>query len=837
MISVAQMPMRLGRAALRLWLRGLNLPRQPQASWHRDRLREELQELRLAETHISRLSEASDVMFSITRAQYDGFASRRVPSFSGYQVAPICFYMLAKFTSRWLFFRVAARLCKKDDWASICEVVNPTKDEKVTSVAHRHQLDPHKFRRPSTAPPLNGNGSHEPTPDPLGSVDCRKPVIIGLYGLPGSGKSFLLNILKCGLSQAEFSFYDGSQMIATVTPGGIQAFQKLNDDEKGLFRGRAIQKIKQESFHSGRSAIVTGHAMFWAEEESTGQVVCTPADLDCYTHILYLDVPPKDIEKYRSSDSNRGRPVASVAHLTNWQKEEKRHLRHICRSHGIIFTTITQRQITMGKIVPFILDLNSHTEDLNSRLAQKQTDDFINAGSEQPETVLVFDADKTLAPQDSGELFWDMAPGHLTETGERQPLKSLFSSPLHYSYTGFRQATLLCEEIIGDDHEFDDCCDKVAIMIKVHSEILDLLHLVSGQTHVRAIVLTCGLRRVWEKVLQREGLAKTVPVIGGGRVSDALVMTPSLKAALVSRLRHVHKSYVWAFGDSPLDLEMLQAANQAIVVTGDKAWRSASMDEALTKTIGKAGFQPRQAVLPSNATARLSVSQLPLVQLTDQFFHESLFVRRQSLHLLHATDCSSAKLLMTPMRDAAVSGPALRDAHSQVGWYLAIEFCSQILGVEKYHIPHVQGHQTEGFRILHEKDTLIVPLMRGGEPMALGVSKALPLAMFLHAKVPAEIRHKHLQDRTTVILVDSVVNTGQSILEFVRHIRQLNFSIRIIVVAGVIQATSISTSMIAQELSRFRRLSFVALRLSKNQFTGKGPTDTGHRLFNSVTLD
>ncbi|CAG8161798.1 unnamed protein product [Penicillium nalgiovense] len=684
---------------------------------------------------------------------------------------------------------------------------------------------------------LNGSDSHDLTSTCPASANCPRPVIIGLYGLPGSGKSFLLNILKCGLSHAEFSFYDGSQVIAAGTLGGLQAFQNLDEDDKDRVRDHAIRRIKQESSDSGRSAIVTGHAMFWAEDEVAGQLVYTPADLDTYTHILYLDVPAEEIAGYRSSDQKRSRPAVSIAHLIKWQQEEKKQLRHLCRSHDIIFTTITQRQISMGKIVPFIKDLKTHTDDLNSRLAQQRIDDFITTGSERPETVLVFDADKTLAPQDSGELFWELASIPSAEADERFPLKSLFSSPLRYSYTAFRQATFLCEEAIGDNKEYDDCCDKVALMIKLHSEILDLLHLVSGQTHVRALVLTCGLRRVWEKVLKRGRLAKTVTVIGGGRSSDALVMTPALKAALVTRLRDVHGSYVWAFGDSPLDVEMLQAANQAIVVTGDKALRSTSMDEALTSSIGKAGFRPRQAVLPSNATARLDASRLPLVQLTDQFFVESLFVRRQSLHLLHATDRFAAKLLMTPMRDAAISGPALRDAHSQVGWYLATEFCTRILGVETCNIAHVQGHQTDGYRILHEKETLIVPLMRGGEPMALGVSKALPRAMFLHAKNPGDIQHKHLQGRETIFLVDSVVNTGQSILEFVQHIRSLHASIRIIVVAGVIQAKSVSTSRIAQELSRFRRLSFVALRLSNNQFTGKGPTDTGHRLFNTMHLD
>ncbi|KAJ5244574.1 hypothetical protein N7489_004670 [Penicillium chrysogenum] len=149
MHSVAQVPIRLGQATLRLWLKSLNLPRQPQASWHRDRLREELQELRLAKTHFSRLSEASDVIFSITRAQYDGFASRRIPSLSGYQMAPIYVYMLAKFTSRWFFFKVAALICKEKHWNSIHEVVNPSKDEKVASVACRHIMDPEIFQRVS----------------------------------------------------------------------------------------------------------------------------------------------------------------------------------------------------------------------------------------------------------------------------------------------------------------------------------------------------------------------------------------------------------------------------------------------------------------------------------------------------------------------------------------------------------------------------------------------------------------------------------------------------------------------------------------------------------------
>ena len=67
-----------------------------------------------------------------------------------------------------------------------------------------------------------------------------------------------------------------------------------------------------------------------------------------------------------------------------------------------------------------------------------------------------------------------------------------------------------------------------------------------------------------------------------------------------------------------------------------------------------------------------------------------------------------------------------------------------------------------------------------------------------------------------------------------QHIRNLNATIRIVVVAGVIHLQTISTSRIARALGRCDGLSFVALRLLDNQFTGRGITDTGNMLFNAV---
>jgi hypothetical protein len=59
-----------------------------------------------------------------------------------------------------------------------------------------------------------------------------------------------------------------------------------------MWRKRAIEWIRDKTVKSGKSAIVTGHFMFWPEGGEQ-QPVYTKADLETYTHILYLDVDPE----------------------------------------------------------------------------------------------------------------------------------------------------------------------------------------------------------------------------------------------------------------------------------------------------------------------------------------------------------------------------------------------------------------------------------------------------------------------------------------------------------------------------------------------------------------
>jgi uracil phosphoribosyltransferase len=391
-------------------------------------------------------------------------------------------------------------------------------------------------------------------------------------------------------------------------------------------------------------------------------------------------------------------------------------------------------------------------------------------------------------------------------------------------------------ETACDDALFEQVCKSVAWEVIMYPEMVKLLQRIGTDGLVGAVVVTCGLGRVWEEVLRREGLHEHVKVIGGGRPSDGCVYG-EIKTALVARLQEYHKMHVWAIGDGPLDLGMIEKADEAIVVVGEEKSRSRSMENKLLEAIEERGLRAQQLLLPNTVSPRGDPAKLPVIQITDDFL-DTIHGYRSVIddRILHATNTAAARLLMTPTRDARIQGGALRVAHHDIGRYLSIHYLGQMMGLEKYHIPHVTGHITEGFRLRYEQRTLIVALMRAGEPLAYGVNTALPQAAFLHAKRALDVTAEHLKGRYTVILADGVINTGTTVAMFIKHIRKISTRVQIIVVAGVTQANAVE-DVLASILNEDRRTGLITLRMSDNKYTGVGGTDTGHRLFNTTFLE
>ncbi|KAL4923758.1 uracil phosphoribosyltransferase-domain-containing protein [Aspergillus undulatus] len=717
--------------------------------------------------------------------------------------------MLAKFTSRWSFYRVAAYCAGKPDWRGVREVVNPRKGMKLDEVAERHRIEKEVFRRVSA------------------------PRVIGLYGIPGCGKSYIMEKLKHQLGDSGFEYFEGSEVIGSVTPGGLEAFKRLDDDEKNQVRKFAIDTIKYTCAQSGKVGIVTSHFTFWDQEEDERALrVYTQADLNTYTHILYVNTPVEETAKQRSDDKERGRPNLPIEHLQRWQKAEIDEIRRLCRENKIHFAMVYPNLI--DKLASMIRDFQLHNESHNTSIAEQYLDNALSEHYDKLQTVLFLDADKTLAAIDTSALFWKKVKH---SRGEEDPLTTLFKSQLHYSYIAFRQAMLMYEESVSDK-EFDAICEEVAASTTLYPQMSSLLRQAGRHNHVRPVIVTCGLRRVWEKIIAKEGLSEMVKIVGGGRLSDEFVVTPSVKRSLVTRARQVHEACTWVFGDSPVDLPMMVAAHKAIVIVGDQHNRSKSMDRELLSAMVSDRLQARQALLPSSSTIpRLDLARLPVVDITEKSFVDSVFQPHKpsgGLKLYHATDTNAAKLLSTPTRDDLIRGPPLQEFHKETGVHLARKYLVELIGVEPFTMRHPQGHDVDGYCLLNEDRTLIVGLYRGGLFLASGINKVFPKAQLTYVKEPKHVEAQHLEDIVTVILVDDVINSGKSVVEFVRHIQGIHGTVRIIVVAGVVQDKAVKGCSPICALASSIELTVITLRLSGNKYTGKGTTDTGNRLFNTT---
>lgn len=429
-----------------------------------------------------------------------------------------------------------------------------------------------------------------------GSTTSTKLKVIGIYGVLGAGKTTLFKKLKSALPEADFRFFEGSEVIADQVPGGLEAFKNSDEQQKTKWRELAINGIKNVCRSTRKTGIVTGHFMFWREGEEEGEMVYTSSDLKTYTHIIYLDVPADVIEQRRRDDTERSRPPVTTDHLMRWMQTEKDKLRVLCRENSILFSVLGPHQSSLGTISALLQDFHLHTQEHNLSCAEAKLDEVMSPRKDRLETVLVVDADRTLAPVDTGALFWAQLAASQERASESSSLTSLFSSPLGYSYDAFRQAALLCEDAV-DDQEYEALCSDVASQVTMYPEFRTLLQLISRQDHIGVIVVSCGFRRVWEKVMEREGLSSTVKVIAGGRISDGLVVSPAVKAATVTYLRKSQRLCVWAFGDSPLDLAMLKEADEAVVVVGDRETRSKTMDKPLHVFISHHGLRAYQLLL------------------------------------------------------------------------------------------------------------------------------------------------------------------------------------------------------------------------------------------------
>ena len=199
----------------------------------------------------------------------------------------------------------------------------------------------------------------------------------------------------------------------------------------------------------------------------------------------------------------------------------------------------------------------------------------------------------------------------------------------------------------------------------------------------------------------------------------------------------------------------------------------------------------------------------------------------------HFTDRHAVQLLATQSRRTDLSPVQLSRSHVDLGRFLAYELVER-LPLEPCPIQHPQGVRT-GMRIAGEADVVILSCMRAGLYVTEGVREVLQLAAVYHVSPTREhgldeptLRSLPALTGRVVIVIDSVINTGTTLLPVLDQLRARS-------PATIVAMTLVTPVDTAKRLEQTcPDVEFLVARVSTNQYVGAGATDTGNRLFGTL---
>lgn len=196
--------------------------------------------------------------------------------------------------------------------------------------------------------------------------------------------------------------------------------------------------------------------------------------------------------------------------------------------------------------------------------------------------------------------------------------------------------------------------------------------------------------------------------------------------------------------------------------------------------------------------------------------------------LIDHTNKPMMRLRVNRTRQANLSGPTLAEAHRSVGAELATSLAGHLI-LEETPIEHVTGPST-GVQIKPGSELIVIAMMRAGLFVAEGIWASIPGSTLVLQSVNANLQTLLAKGRS-IVVVDSVINTGNSIRNVLAMVNKLEPSC---VAVATLVAFRDTLDRLVDE---FPDVDFHVARVSDHSYVGKGPTDTGSRLFGTTSWD
>jgi len=190
------------------------------------------------------------------------------------------------------------------------------------------------------------------------------------------------------------------------------------------------------------------------------------------------------------------------------------------------------------------------------------------------------------------------------------------------------------------------------------------------------------------------------------------------------------------------------------------------------------------------------------------------------------TELKAFQVLATQSRRIDIGANELCRLHTEMGKMLGYQMMEEF-SLREIKIQHPQGTRT-GVEIRDEDKIVILALMRAGLYAAQGVREAFPKSSLrlLGKNWKREIENIDFEGKIPVV-VDSVINTGATVDSVLEELQGKGCE------KGFV-ATLVLQQDAVQKLFRHHFFTMFAFRVSQNRYIGKGGTDTGNRLFNTI---
>lgn len=326
---------------------------------------------------------------------------------------------------------------------------------------------------------------------------------IGIYGLPTSGKTYVL-------SRVDFmESISGSSFLRQYDPHFDEQPDHIKEEDR-----KAIARILLTKEHF----IMDGHYAFGSN------VVFTEDDGRLYDTFIYLYISP-DLLRNRMKESERNQKYLACD-IEKWQQDEIAGLREYCHRNDKDFYVIDNPSDFSSEQIDTIIDfVRSVSRGYSCRTFARECADVLLTRSDG-DTFTLLDGDKTLTVEDSSNRVF----GYKTH---------LYDGNFYTGYQAWKQFI---------EFEDYDVPDLNQLPVHINDYVL-------SAAKDNPVILTSGHPKVWRCISEELGML----CFSGNQ------MSAETKYFITKYLQEAGKKVV-AYGDGMNDYFMLKQADEAYLI-------------------------------------------------------------------------------------------------------------------------------------------------------------------------------------------------------------------------------------------------------------------------------